>query len=400
MKRDPDVVVIGGGVIGSAVAYYAARRGLKVTLVDQPRSGRASWASAGGLWPIGESVGLGCGVIFHKAQASRGLAPQGQEFPGALPPCFFDFAMQSNRMFPALVPELQDISGVDVEWERTSLLFVLYNEGDRAFADFVRERLPGASRLMQGLSPEELARDEPFVTRENLGAVRFLGDDQVNPYRLAHAFLASAEILGAEVLSRVEVTGIATRSGKVQAVETSAGAIYCPVVVNAAGAWAGQVGRMAGLKIPIRPVRGQILGSETLPKGTLSACLSTSDCYLAQKGHGEIIVGSTTEEVGFDTSITADSLRSLAAGAIRAVPMLESKLLKRTWSGLRPGTPDELPILGPVPGLSGYFNACGHFRTGILNAPLTGMLLAQVMAGEEPSVSIEPYALGRFAAEA
>ena len=389
-----DLVVIGGGVIGSAVAFYAARRGVRVTLIDQPRRGRASSASAGGLWPIGESVGLGCGVIFHKAQATNGLAPKTRDFPGALPAAFFDFAMKSNRLFPALAEELRDLSGIDIEWERTSLLFILYDEGDEAFAEFVRARLPGSRRLMHALSPEDLAREEPHVTRDNLGAVRFLGDDQVNPYRLADAFQAAAKALGATIVSR-EVTGVRVTGGKVSAVETSAGAIPCIAVVNAAGAWASQVGRMVGLDIPVCPVRGQILGTETLPK-TLSACLSTSDCYLAQKGHGEIIIGSTTEEAGFDTNVTPNALRSMASGAIHAVPMLEDVLLKRSWSGFRPGTPDELPILGPAEGMEGYFNACGHFRTGILNAPLTGLVLADLIVGEPPAVAVEPFLLSRF----
>lgn len=394
--RPADVVVIGGGVIGSAVAYFAARRGLRVALVDQPKRGRATSASAGGLWPIGESVGLGCGVIFHKAQAAKGLVPDGESFPGALPSCFFDFAMKSNAMVPALAEELREASGIDVEWERTSLLFVMYDDGDEAFARFVRERLPGAARLTRWLSPEELARAEPAVTREARGALMFLGDDQVNPYRFADAFRASARALGARVLPHVEVTGLRVEAGRVAAVETAGGAIPCDVAVNAAGAWAPQVGRMIGLEIPVRPVRGQILGTEALPR-TLSACLSTSDCYLAQKGHGEVIVGSTTEEVGFETGVTPEALKALAAGAVRAVPALESVRLKRTWSGLRPGTPDELPILGPADGIAGYLNACGHFRTGILNAPLTGLILAELMADEPPSVPVEPFLLARFA---
>ena len=404
--REVDVAVIGGGIIGSAVAYFAAKRGLRVALVDQPRRGRATSASAGGLWPIGESVGLGCGVIFHKAQAANGgtnghgngHAPGAATFPGALPRCFFDFAMQSNAMAPGVAAELLDLCGIDVEWERTSLLFVLGDSGDEAFAHFVRDRLPDADRLTQWLSPEELAREEPAVTREARGALRFFGDDQVNPYRLADAFRASAGALGASVHSHAEVTGLRVEKGRVVAVETREGAIPCTMAVNAAGAWAPQIGRMVGLEIPVRPVRGQILGTETLPKGTLRACLSTSDCYLAQKGHGEIIIGSTTEEVGFATDVTPAALHTLAAGAVKAMPSLETVRLKRTWAGLRPGTPDELPILGPVEGVEGYFNACGHFRTGILNAPLTGLVLSEMLVGEPPSVPIEPFLLSRFAA--
>lgn len=395
MSRSPDVVVIGGGVIGCAAAYYIARRGLKVTLIDRPKRGKATSASAGGLWPLGESVGLGCGVIFYKAMAGKGTLPQGVHGPGQLPQSFLDFALKSNTLFPGLSEELRESSGIDFEFERTSLLFLMYDEGDVAFAKPLWEQCPCGRNLTEWVSPDELAAAEPAVTREVRGALRFHGDDQVNPYRLADAFRLGARNLGATVLTHTEVTGIRVDAGRVAGVETATGQVGCDVVVNAAGAWAAEVGRMAGVEIPVRPVRGQIIGTETLPK-VLSACLSTTDCYLAQKGHGEIIIGSTTEEVGFDVGITAEALKTLSAGAVRAVPFLKEVQVKRVWSGLRPGSPDELPILGPVEGLRGYLNACGHFRTGILTSPLTGQTVAELVAGEEPSFPMEPFLLSRF----
>ena len=395
MNPSSDVVVVGGGVIGCAVAYYAAKRGLRTTLVDQPKRGRATSASAGGLWPLGESIGLGCGVIFYKALVAKGAVAQGAHGLAQLPRRFLDFAMQSNSMFPNLAEELRATTGMDIEYERTSLLFLMYDEGDVAFAKPLWESCPCGRSLTEWLSPEELAKAEPAVTREVRGALRFNGDDQVNPYRLADAFRAGARVLGANVITHTEVTGLRVESRRVTAVETTAGPLPCGLVVNAAGAWAPEVGRMAGLEIPVEPVRGQILGTETLPK-LLSACLSTTDCYLAQKHHGEVIIGSTTEEVGFETGVTAAAMKTLSAGAVRAIPSLAHATLKRVWSGLRPGTPDELPILGPVDGLAGYLNACGHFRTGILNSPLTGLLLAEMASGVPTSVPIEPFLFSRF----
>lgn len=395
MKRSPDIVVVGGGVIGGAVTYYSAKRGWRVTLVDQPRRGRATSASAGGLWPLGESVGLGCGVIFHKALALKGAVPDGAHTPSQLPRSFLDFALQSYAMFPALAEELYDIGGMDIEFERTSLLFIMYDEGEVAFATPLWESCPCGRSLIDWLTPEDLAKAEPAVTREVRGALRFNGDDQVNPYRLADAFRAAARTLGATIMTHTEVTGLRVESGRVTAVETAAGLLPCHLVVNAAGAWAPAIGRMVGLDIPVQPVRGQIICTETLPK-ILSACLSTSDCYLAQKQHGEVIIGSTTEEAGFDVSVTSSAMQTLAAGASRAVPFLAHARIKRAWSGLRPGTPDELPILGPVEGLTGYLNACGHFRTGILNAPLTGLLIAEIASGACMSFPIEPFLLSRF----
>lgn len=260
MNRSSNIVVVGGGVIGCAVAYYVAKKGLGVTLIDQPKRGRASSASAGGLWPLGESTGLGCGVIFYKAQLANGGVPEGTHGPAQLPRSFLDFAMQSNAMFPTLAEELRETGGVDVELEQTSLLFVLYDDADVAFATPLWENCPCGRSLTEWLTPEDLAKAEPAVTRNVRGALRFNGDDQLNPYRLADAYRAAARALGANVMAHTEVTGLRMQPGRVTAVETTAGLIRCDLVLNAAGAWAPQIGRMAGVHIPVRPVRGQIVG--------------------------------------------------------------------------------------------------------------------------------------------
>jgi hydrogen cyanide synthase HcnC len=253
---------------------------------------------------------------------------------------------------------------------------------------------PYAGDAIERLSPEEVVRLAPAISRDILGALRLRGDDQVNPYRLEQAFESAARARGARFLAN-DVTGVHVEDHRVRAVGTDAGEIPCDVLVNAAGSWATEVGRMVGLEVPVRPVRGQIVCTETLPP-LLPACLSTADCYLLQKRHGEVLVGSTTEEVGYDPGVTPRAMRALAAGAVRAVPALARTRVKRVWSGFRPGTPDELPILGPVEGLDGYVNACGHFRTGIVTSPLTGLLVAELAAGAPPSGSIEPFLLARF----
>lgn len=395
MNRASDVVVVGGGVIGTAVAYYAARQGLQVTLVDIPKRGRATSASAGGLWSLGESVGLGCGVIFHKARLAKGIAHEGAHAPPQMPKAFLNFAMASNAMFPELANELRDLAGMDIEYDRNSLLFLMYDDGDEAFARQLWKECPCGRSLSEWVTAEELARAEPAVTREARGALRFNGDDQVNPYRLADAFREAFRTLGGRVLSHTAVIGLQLDGNRITAVETSAGLIPCGIVVNAAGAWAAEIGRMAGVEVPVHPVRGQIVGTETLPK-VLHASLSTTDCYLAQKHHGEIIIGSTTEDVGFDTGVTSSGIQNLSAGAVRAMPMLQNVRVKRVWSGLRPGSPDELPILGPVDSVSGYLNACGHFRTGILNAPLSGLIISELASGKPPSFPIAPFLFSRF----
>ncbi|HZU39238.1 MAG TPA: FAD-dependent oxidoreductase, partial [Gemmataceae bacterium] len=218
---------------------------------------------------------------------------------------------------------------------------------------------------------------------------------QVNPMQLAEAFKRAAIRRGACFRADAAVTGLRRKGNRVLGVEQGDEFLPCQVVVNAAGAWAGRLAASASIDLAIRPVRGQIVLTETLPP-TLRACLSTSACYLAQKAHGEVLIGSTTEEAGFDVSVTPEAIRSLCRGAVRAVPRLQHTRVKRVWAGLRPGTPDELPILGPVSGIQGYINAAGAFRTGIVASPLTGEVVAQLVTGETPTVDPKPFLAARF----
>ena len=172
--------------------------------------------------------------------------------------------------------------------------------------------------------------------------------------------------------------------------------IECRTVVNAAGAWAGGLAATAGMALPVEPIRGQVVLTEALSP-LLTTCITTSSCYLAQKRHGEVLIGSTTEHVGFDTSVTEKGVGDLCRGAIAAVPCLEDVLVKRVWAGLRPGTPDELPVLGPVEGVEGYINATGGFRTGIVAAPLMARVAVQGLVGETPDFDVTPFLVSRFA---
>lgn len=402
MKKSYDVVIAGGGVIGAAIAYFLGRDGdLSVAMVDLKKPGNASRASAGGLWPIGESVGLGCGVIFFKTLSKRRAESKTCEDsaplrPHQLPPFFFDFCLRSNEMFPALWRELKEEHRVDFKLEKTGLKFVMYDEYDRQYAQQIADSIPHLQDQLQWDSADELRASEPWVTREAIGALTFLRDDQVNPYLLIRAFRDGARRLGVDVLQQTEVVAVRRQGRRIQGVETTEGFLGCNTLINAAGAWASDISRMAiSRDLPVRPVKGQILLSSRLPP-VLGACLSTSDCYIAQKDNGEILIGSTTEEEGFDTTCTLSAMRELSTGAVRCLPPLKNVSIKRTWAGLRPGTPDEIPILGAVEGTDGYLNACGHFRTGILTSAITGEILRALVRGIDPPIPLEPFLLSRF----
>lgn len=414
MTRSADVVVVGGGAIGASTAFAIARRGVGVTLVDADTPGRASSASAGGLWPLGESLGLGCGVILHavqRAEAAAGAdAPEAHgagddSGPEPLPRGFMDFLSASNLLFPALAEELRGCGGVDIEAESgTGLLYLLYDEAQvrhaRRIVDHVRAGGDGARArdVVEEWTPEQVRERDPLVTTDLLGAICFPGDNQVNPMLLAEGLKRGATARGARFVADARVTGFEMRDGRVTAVVTTRGTIPCGAVVNAAGAWGAEVARLAGIEIPVFPVRGQIVCTETLRAGTLRSNLSTNACYILQKTHGEVIVGSTTERSDFGTGVRFGDLRNLAAGAVRAVPALCDATVKRTWAGLRPGTPDELPVLGPAPEVPNFFHATGGFRTGIVAAPLTGEVVAASVVGDAPPFPIEPFLAARFAA--
>ena len=393
MTDAADVVIVGGGVIGSAVAFELVQRQMRVVLIDKGLPGRATSASAGGLWPLGEAVGLGCGVIYQKSRSNEegtvGL------HPGVLPQEFQHFLVRSNSLFPELALRLRECSGVDIEYEPgTGLIFLIYEEAERHWVKELRASVPMADGV-ELLTPAEVHRIEPHLTSDLLGAALLSGEYQVNPMALAEGLKRAAIQGGAEFRPDTIVRHLERRGDRITGVVLDNDRISCHTVVNAAGAWAGQLAASVDIDLPIIPVRGQVVLTVGLPS-TLRGCLSTSACYLAQKAHGEVLIGSTTEKVGFDVSVTSQAITSMCRGAVRAVPMLRRVGVKRVWAGLRPGTPDELPILGGVPQVTGYCNATGGFRTGIVASPLTGRIVAQSIVGETSDVPLDPYLCKRF----
>ncbi|MCL9780732.1 FAD-dependent oxidoreductase [Vibrio sp. S4M6] len=397
-----DIVICGGGVIGSSIAYFLSRdRDLNIALVDYKKKGNASRASAGGLWPMGESTGLGCGVILFKTlskQMSEGVltsAPAEMK-PHIMPPAFFEMAMQSNSMYPWLSQELLDKHNVDMKFEKTGLKFIIYDEYDRLYAQHIANAVPDRQHHIRWIDKQELLEQEPHLSSRALGAMEFDTDHQINPYRLNEAYVEGARQNGVDLFLNTEVTGIERSGNRVVAVNTSMGTLRCNMVINAAGSWAEKICQWAtGMPLPVFPVKGQVIVSERLPK-LLNGCITTSDCYIAQKDNGEILIGSTTEEKGYDTTNDVRLLRQLALGAQKSLPILKTMNIKRCWTGLRPGSPDELPILGPMPGIEGYLNACGHFRTGMLTSAITGQLLNEVARGKPTSLDISPFLYQRF----
>ncbi|WP_317205178.1 cyanide-forming glycine dehydrogenase subunit HcnC [Janthinobacterium sp.] len=405
MHKKYDIVIAGGGVIGASCAYQLSKRkGLKVALIDAKRPGNASRASAGGLWAIGESVGLGCGVIFFrmnaakdKLEAANNAVHVSASTPHILPDSFFNFALASNAMYPQLHQELKDNHGMDFKFEETGLKFVIYDEQDQLYAEHIAAQIPHLADQVRWLDQGQLRANEPYISQRATGALEFLCDHQVSPFRLTDAYTEAARQNGVDIYFNTNVSGVLRQGARVIGVETrEAGRFYCDTLINAAGSWASELCEWAtGRGIPVKPVKGQIVLTEKLPK-LLRGCITTSDCYIAQKDNGEILIGSTTEDKGFDVSNTLPEITGLVQGATRCIPELANVNIKRCWAGLRPGSPDELPILGPMAGAEGYLNACGHFRTGILTSAITGVLLDKLVHGEPTPLDVTPFLADRF----
>ncbi|MGH9601755.1 MAG: glycine oxidase ThiO [Terriglobales bacterium] len=351
--KTSDVIVMGAGIIGLSLARELRKRGATVRVVERGEPGHeASFAAAGML-------------VQH-----------GPELPAALTP----LAQASAAMYPEFVHELEDESGKRVD---------LRTEGTIAFLE-ESHLAPDEPRL--SLTAADVARLEPGAVSPPLPAW-LLAEMTVDPRALTGAALKAALHRGVEVASGSPVTGLECEQDRVTGVRTTHTSYHAPAVVNCCGAWAGEVG---GLQIPTRPVKGQML-SVALPHRTaIRHVIRTHDVYLVPRSDGRVLIGATVEEAGFDKHVDADAINALDRAAITLVPELAEARRLEAWAGLRPGTPDDLPILGPT-SIPGYFVAAGHFRNGILLAPVTAQVVAEAVRGETPSFDLSPFSAARFA---
>ena len=236
MGKHADVIVVGGGVMGCAVTYELALRSVRVLLLDKSLPGRATSASAGGLWPIGETVGLGCGVIYHTARNGNGQEPKPLAEMEMLPPSLRDVLVGSNECYPELAGALLEQAGIDIEYDPgVGLMFLIYNEDERNLVRRVARSLPSPSKL-QLLSAADARRLEPEVTSDLLGAALLEGEHQVNPMLLAEAFKRAAVRLGATVRHDCHVDALQRRGDRVTGVHVNGDVLQARMVVNAARA--------------------------------------------------------------------------------------------------------------------------------------------------------------------
>ena len=367
-----DVAVIGGGVIGLSVARALALRGMRrVMLMERAQLGaEASLAAAGILAPQAEADNRGA---------------------------FFDFACQSRDLYPAFADALREESGTDIELDKTGTLYLAFTEQDE---EEMRHRLGWQTRAgfaVELLTGDEARQMEPGVASGVRGALRFPNDTQVNNRRLLAALATANEKLGVKLVTGCEVRSIRASRSRVEGVETSRGFAGAPVVVLAAGAWSSFIDA-PDIRLPqfrIEPVRGQMLCFKTETRLARHVIYSPRG-YLVPRHDGRLLAGSTTEHAGFDKSVTRDGIRAIMTRATEIAPSVAHLPLVDSWAGLRPRAEDNLPVLGPCAEVTGLFYATGHYRNGILLAPITGELIAEAITGGVTPTLLEPFTPDRF----
>jgi glycine oxidase len=374
MTESPDAVVIGGGVIGLGIAWQAAIRGLRTAVVDPDPGGGASWAAAGMLAPVSEAH-FGEEPLIRLTVAAAGS-------------------------YPAFIRALEAETGMDCGYLRSGTLALGLDADDlRVLDDLVQLQL-SLGLDVERLSGRECRSLEPMLAPGVRGGVHLAADHQVDNRRLVRA-LRSA-VSQRATLRTARASRVLVSTGRVRGVRLEDGEeLHAPWVVIAAGCRSGEIeGVPEPLRAPVRPVKGQILrlrvpAAAPLLTRVVRWLAQGSVGYLVPRGDGELVLGATAEERGYDTEVTAGAVHDLLRDAHRLVPGVAEASLVECRAGLRPGSPDNGPIVGET-GLPGLVMATGHHRNGILLTPITAQGIAALLAGEEADPLLAPFSPGRF----
>jgi glycine oxidase len=378
--RAPDLIVVGGGVVGASVAFHLAREGISVSLLERDGlAAGASGAAAGMLAPIGEAAA-----------------------PGPL----LRLGLLALRGFEGLCEELRERSGIDPQYVSSGALRIALTD-DEAQALHARTRAvagdPELGVELEWLEPAAARALEPTLSFATRGASWSPREGHVLSPVLTRAYAAGAAALGARIETGVPVEGLWCDGDRVLGVRTPTGPRAAGAVVLCAGAWTpGCVGWLPSPRpelLPVVPVRGQIVALEARRPGP-GIIVSGTRAYLVPKRDGTLIVGATEEHVGFDCRVTAAGVRGLLDAAPSLLPELASASFRGAWAGLRPGSPDGLPALGAWPGARGLFVAAGHHRNGVLLSAVTGRWVADMVRGKGLPEEACAVALERFAGPA
>jgi glycine oxidase len=347
-----DVIIIGGGIIGLSLSIALRKRGAAVLVVERGEPGREASHAAGGML-------VDCAL--------------------ETPPVLQALATASAGMYPEFAHETEVESGMKVDLRDQGTIFF----PSARHLDDAESAFPRAS----------LAELEPALAETNSGRPAFyLKERSVDPRALTSAAWKAAKNRGVDFSSGDEVIAVTVTDGRVTGVSATKTSFHAGKVVNCAGAWSGKIPPLA---FPTRPVKGQIVCVAMPSRNLLKHVVRSPEAYLIPRSDGRLLVGATVEEAGFDKRTDADTIQRLHRAALALVPELRNAKTLEIWAGLRPGTPDALPILGATK-TPGYYVATGHFRDGILLAPITAEVMTAVIEGRSSEYDLTPFSPGRF----
>ncbi|MFQ5581748.1 MAG: glycine oxidase ThiO [Mariprofundaceae bacterium] len=364
------VIIVGGGVIGCLTAWYLKRLGASPVILERGSIGHeSSWAGAGILCPI---------------------------HPWLYPDSFTHLVDASLSMYPALNDALVDKTGMAIEWLKSGLLVPFFAD------DAVNHRqqaLDWSSRFdwqVEDLDTGSVRLAEPVLAEDVSGALVWPDVGQVRNPRLLQAIRGALEIDGVELHEQVNVIGLKeSGAGQVQGVLLADDTqIEADAVLLAAGSWSGELAQSMGFSIPVEPVKGQIVLLKAEP-GKIKHIIKHDTAYFVPRADGRVLVGASMERVGFKRGNTPAVVNALLEAMMRITPGLQDAEIENQWMGFRPGSPDGLPFLGPVPGKPGLWAAAGHYRNGVALAPVTAEIMSRWIMGEAPVLDMSDFCVGR-----
>lgn len=361
MAKQQRVVVVGGGVIGLLTAFNLATQGLAVVLLERSGLGQeSSWAGGGIVSPL---------------------------YPWRYSPAVTALAHWSQEFYPQLAERLFADTGVDPEVHTTGLYWLDLEDEADALAWAAREGRP-LSKVDVSVAHDAV----PVLGGGYSQAIYMANVANVRNPRLIKSLKAALLALpGVTIHEQCEVDGFVLDGDNVVGVNTPAGPVLGDQVVLAAGAWSGQLLDKLGLSLPVEPVKGQMILYKCA-SDFLSSMVLANGRYAIPRRDGYILIGSTLEHEGFDKTPTGSALESLKASAVELIPALADAEVVGHWAGLRPGSPEGIPYIGPVPGFNGLWLNCGHYRNGLVLAPASCQLFADLLLGHTPIIDPAPYA--------
>jgi glycine oxidase len=363
-----DVLIVGGGVIGCSIAWRLAQSGMKVTVIERGRVGcEASRAAAGMLSPQGHADGGGP---------------------------FFDLCLRSRAIYREFAHELTEASGIDIEYKDEGTLFVVAEGEDQDETTRWASWQLEAGLALEHVSADDLRKIEPAVSESATRAIFLPEEHQVDNRRLMEALEVAVKRAGVQVIEGTNVVALTTERGGITGVALGRERVEAGTVIVAAGTWSSRLLEPLRLNIKLIPARGQMIAVKgaTCP---ITRVLHSSKVYLVPRRDGRILIGATVEYVGFQKAVTVGAVNHLLSAAVELVPSLKQLDIVETWSGLRPDTPDHLPIIGPS-GVDNLLLASGHFRNGILLAPITAQLVSESITSGRLQDQLKPFGIERF----